>query len=74
MLKMMFTQPQCDLLKKLAEKPNGEINLGLPHPAAWKQLEDAGYITASALTRGDLSVLTFKITDAGRRVLEATER
>jgi hypothetical protein len=64
---MTLTQQQRDLLKRLAEKPNGEIALGLPHPEGWQQLEHAGYITVSTPTRGDPSVLIFKITDAGRR-------
>jgi hypothetical protein len=66
---MTPTPQQRDLLKKLAEKPNGEIAIGLPHPEGWKELERAGYIAASSPTRGDLSVFIFKITSAGRRAL-----
>jgi DNA-binding PadR family transcriptional regulator len=68
---MTLTPPQRDLLKKLPERPRGEIALGLPYPEGWEELERAGYITVSSPTRGDLSVLIFKITEAGRRALAA---
>jgi hypothetical protein len=67
---MMLTHPQIDFLKQLAARPSGEIPLAPSHhPERWKDLEQAGYITANPPTRGDLSVLIFKITDAGRQVL-----
>ena len=71
---MTLTQQQIDLLKRLAEKPAGEIALGPPQPEGWNELEQAGYVTVTSPTRGDLSVLIFKITDTGRRTLEQPKR
>jgi hypothetical protein len=71
--RMTLTQQQIDLLERLAAKPNGEIALGPPHPSGWKELEQAGYVTVTSPTRGDLSVLIFQITEAGRRALAKTK-
>ena len=68
---MTLTPQQRNLLKKLVQKPDGEIALGPPHPEGWEELERAGHITVSPPTRGDLSALIFKITDAGRRAFAA---
>jgi DNA-binding PadR family transcriptional regulator len=68
---MTLTPQQRDLLSKLAERPGGEIAYGLPYPEGQEELERAGFITAKPPTRGDLSVLIFQITEAGRRALAA---
>ena len=68
---MKLTPQQRVLLTGLAERPNGETSRGLPYPEGWEGLEQAGYITVLRATRGHLSVLTFKITDAGQRALAA---
>ena len=38
-----------------------------PDHEEWEALERLGYVSIDPATRGDLSVLLFTITDAGRR-------
>ena len=68
---MKLTPQQRDLLKRLSERPTGEIPLDLPYIEGWEELKRSGFITVSSPTRSDFSVRIFKITDRGRKALAA---
>jgi hypothetical protein len=64
-----LTQAQFGFLARLSATPNGALGLAPPHREEWMALEAPGYIIVNPVTRGDLSVRLFTITEAGRRAL-----
>jgi hypothetical protein len=66
-----LTPEEFDFLRELAKGPR-TISGPRSH-AGLKRLVKAAYVSASAVTRGDTSLVRYEITDKGRAAVEAED-